>query len=241
MEGTNEFGQPVGRAVAWGGAQPLAPLMVQGRTVALAPLDPVQHLAGLWEAFRSDPAAWTYLPYEPPASLEELAWILDQVVGSGVFAPHVITDTEGTPLGMASYLRTQPDVGSAEIGFITYGAALRRSTAATEAMTLLAAHVFASGYRRYEWKCDALNAASRTAALRLGFRFEGVWRNALVTKGRNRDTAWYAMTDDDWTRLAPVHEAWLMSAAAGEPAFRLSEATAALWNVQARGTSEESP
>jgi len=233
MAHEDEFGQPVGPPVSWTPPAPLTPLTATGREVAVAPLRP-EHAPGLWEALGPDRAQWTYLGPEPPSGVDDMRRIVEGYLAADGWIPHVLTDPSGTVLGTASYLRVQPALGSAEIGGISYGTRLRRSVAATEAMTMFARHAFASGYRRYEWKCDALNAPSRAAALRLGFRYEGTWRNALVYKGRNRDTAWYAMTDDDWRRLEPVHVAWLEGAVDGRQAFRLSEATAALWN-------EESP
>jgi RimJ/RimL family protein N-acetyltransferase len=117
---------------------------------------------------------------------------------------------DGTPLGLANYLRIDPANGCVEVGNILLGRALQRTVAATEAMHLLAAHVFDDlGYRRYEWKCDALNALSQAAATRLGFRYEGTFRQAVVYKGRNRDTAWFSITDRDWPRVAAAHRAWL--------------------------------
>lgn len=225
----DEFGQPIGRPVSWSPPGAIAPLTAVGSHVALAPLDP-DHAEGLWEALGPDPAQWTYLGPEPPASVADMRAVVESYIANPDWLPHVITDPAGVVLGTASYLRIQPAVGSVEIGAISYGTRLRRSAAATEAMTMFARHAFASGYRRYEWKCDALNAPSRAAATRLGFRYEGTWRNALVSKGRNRDTAWFAMTDDDWRRLEPVHVAWLAGVVDGRQAFSLSEATAALWN-----------
>jgi RimJ/RimL family protein N-acetyltransferase len=117
---------------------------------------------------------------------------------------------EETPAGIASYLRIAPEHGSIEIGHIWFGAPLRRTTAATEAIYLLARHAFDElGYRRLEWKCDSLNAPSRRAAERFGFTFEGVFRKHMVLKGRNRDTAWYAITDDEWPCIRAGFEAWL--------------------------------
>jgi RimJ/RimL family protein N-acetyltransferase len=106
-------------------------------------------------------------------------------------------------------MRADPANGAVEVGHILFGEPLQRTTAATEAIWLLARHVFEVGYRRFEWKCDSLNAPSRAAATRFGFTFEGVFRQALVTKGRNRDTAWFSITDDDWHRLVPAYERWL--------------------------------
>jgi RimJ/RimL family protein N-acetyltransferase len=121
-----------------------------------------------------------------------------------------ILSTAGAGLGIAAYLRIDPAMGSAEVGSILYAAALQRTTGATEAMALMARHVFDDlGYRRYEWKCDSLNAPSRAAATRLGFRYEGRFRNAVVYKGRNRDTDWFAMTDGDWPGVKAAYAAWL--------------------------------
>lgn len=228
----DEFGQPVGRAVSWTPPATLPALTATGRSVAIAPLA-LEHAEGLWEALGPGRSQWTYMSVEPPTGVDDLRGIVAGYLETPGWVPHVITGLDGGVLGMASLLRIRPAEGAAEIGAISYGVRLRRATAGTEAMTLLAEHAFSAGYRRYEWKCDALNAASRAAATRLGFRFEGIWRNALVYKGRNRDTAWYAMTDDDWQRIRPVHEAWIEgteTGANGHQAFRLSEATAALWD-----------
>lgn len=226
----NEFDQPIGRAVTWSPPEALQNVTARGRWVALAPLTP-GHAEGMWSALGPDVAQWTYMGPEAPANVDDMRRIVTGYCDDPATLAHVITDLDGTVLGMASYLRIQPSLGSVEIGSISYGRALRRSRAATEAMTMFARHAFDSGFRRYEWKCDALNAPSRSAALRLGFRFEGIWRDAMVYKGRNRDTAWYAMTEDDWRRIEPVHEAWLASAGEdGQQVFRLSDGTASLWD-----------
>ena len=137
----------------------------------------------------------------------------------------------GLPSGIASYLRIAPQYGSIEIGHIWFGASLRQSTAAAEAIYLLAAHAFDElGYRRLEWKCDALNTASRRAAERFGFRFEGVFRRHMVVKGLNRDTAWYAITDDEWQPVRAGFDAWLAPEnfdQAGRQRRRLGELIAA--------------
>ena len=113
-------------------------------------------------------------------------------------------------LGMASYMRIRAEHGSAEVGCVTFGPQLKRTREATEAMFLMGTHLFeALGYRRFEWKCHNENAASKRAAERFGFRFEGIFRNDMVVKGANRDTAWYAMTDDDWPGIKAGYEAWL--------------------------------
>lgn len=223
----NESGAPVGLPVEFTAPPPLETVTAHGQFVKLAPLLP-EHAHGLWEAVRGDPGIWTYLPHGPIHSVADAAQVIDALRNDPGCVPHVITDLAGRVCGTASYLRVQPSIGTAEVGSIVFGTSLQRSYGATEAMTLLAAHAFGLGYRRYEWKCDSLNAASCAAALRLGFRPEGVWRNATMYKGRNRDTAWFAMTDDDWVRVEPAHRAWLAAAAGGNPtqAFRLSEAVA---------------
>jgi RimJ/RimL family protein N-acetyltransferase len=122
----------------------------------------------------------------------------------------VIDPSDGTPTGTASFLRIEPEVGSLEVGSILYAPRLQRTRAGTEAMTILATYAFDElGYRRLEWKCDALNAPSRSAAARLGFRFEGVFRNATIYKGRSRDTAWFAITDGDWPQVRAAHRRFL--------------------------------
>lgn len=158
-----------------------------------------------------DPAIWTYLPdgpYESPQHLRKaLAWA-ETADGHVYFT--LVRLADELALGLASYLRIEPAVGTIEIGHIWFGPPLQRTTAATEAIYLLARHAFDTlGYRRLEWKCDALNAASRRAAERFGFSFEGVFRKHLVVKGRNRDTAWFAITDDEWPEIRTGFEAWL--------------------------------
>jgi RimJ/RimL family protein N-acetyltransferase len=158
-----------------------------------------------------DPAIWTYLPdgpYESPDHLRQtLAWA-ETSTDPLYFTFVRIADER--PLGLASYLRITPELGVIEIGHIWFGVPLQRTTAATEAIYLLVGHAFDDlGYRRVEWKCNALNAASRRAAQRFGFTFEGVFRKHQVVKGRNRDTAWYAITDDEWPAIRRGFEAWL--------------------------------
>lgn len=158
-----------------------------------------------------DPAIWTYLPdgpYESPEHLRQtLAWA---ETSEDPLYFTLVRITDERPVGLASYLRITPQFGVIEIGHIWFGVPLRRTTAATEAIYLLARHAFDDlGYRRLEWKCNALNAASRRAAARFGFTFEGVFRKHQVVKGRNRDTAWYAITDDEWPAIKRGFEEWL--------------------------------
>jgi RimJ/RimL family protein N-acetyltransferase len=185
MTRRNELGQPIGEPVEGWAARPRPPREpIEGRFCRVEPLDPARHAEALFEANRQDA--------EDPLF-------------------HAIVDrASGRALGAASYLRIEPAIGVIEVGHIAYSPALQRTPAATEAMYLLMRRVFDElGYRRYEWKCDALNAPSRAAADRLGFRFEGVFRQATVYKGRNRDTAWYAVSDKEWPERRAAFEAWL--------------------------------
>ncbi len=206
----NEFGQPIGEPLVYGGAQPPAPVTLTGRSCELVPLR-VAHAPELLESLQAlgGDEQWTYMPYGPCRDAAECAEVVAELVGD----PSTVTfgiRAGGRIAGMASLMRIAPAGGTIEVGSIMYGAGVRRAMPATEAMYLLARHVFEDlGYRRYEWKCDALNAPSRAAALRLGFVFEGVWRNATFYKGRNRDTAWFAITDADWGRLRVGYERWL--------------------------------
>lgn len=203
----NEYGQPVGDPVEWSGAQPPARRAIVGVQVELQPMTP-EHAAGLYDAVGTDPELWTYQSEEPPEDAETLAgWIAATRDDMVEFA--IVDRATGDVRGRASYLRIQPQVGSIEVGAIIYGRALQRTRAATEVQYLLMRYAFELGYRRYEWKCDSLNRPSRSAALRLGFTEEGTWRNARVMKGRNRDTTWFAITDDDWPRVRDALEAWL--------------------------------
>ena len=232
----DDVGQPVGLPVeGWTPRALPAPAVLAGRYCRLEARDAARHDVELFDALHTgdpvdDARRWTYIPLGPFADVAPMGAWLDGLAGTpGTFPLVVVTDDR--VVGTASYMRTDVANGTVEVGSIVYSPALQRSRAATEAMFLMARHVFEDlGYRRYEWKCDALNAPSRRAALRLGFTFEGVWRNAVLYKGRNRDTAWFAMTDDDWARLSPAYEAWLDPAnfdAAGAQRTSLSALTAA--------------
>ena len=208
----NGHGLPVGAPVPGWTPRPLPrPGPFAGRFCAVVPLA-VEHADALYPTCAAPGMEhlWTYLsdgPYPDRAAFRDrVARTVADPDGIAV----AITDPAGTPVGLANYLRLDPGNGSVEVGGILLGTALRRTPAATEAMHLMAAHVFEDlGYRRYEWKCDALNAASVAAALRLGFRAEGTFRNAVVYKGRNRDTAWFSITDSEWGSLAGAHRGWL--------------------------------
>ncbi len=208
----NEFDQPIGPAVpGWTLRPQVGPVTLTGRHCRVEPLAK-NHLPGLYDALvlRSPDSLWTYLKDGPFESRTGFYLWLSALADDRGFVPHAVCDPTGGPLGVACYLREDPANGAVEVGSIAMSAALQRTTAATEAMYLMARHAFDDlGYRRYEWKCDALNYASRRAAERLGFVYEGTFRQAVVYKGRNRDTAWLSITDAEWPARRAVLEAWL--------------------------------
>ena len=206
--------RPLGERIDWTEARRPERVALRGAHVLLRPIEPASDAQPLYAVSHppaGDPAIWTYLPdgpYESPEHLRQaLTWARsaeDYVYFTLVGLP------QERPLGLASYLRIAPEHGTIEIGHIWFAAQLQRTTAATEAIHLLARRAFDElGYRRLEWKCDALNAPSRRAALRLGFRFEGIFLNAVVYKQRSRDTAWFSVIDEEWPRVRRGLEAWL--------------------------------
>ncbi len=207
----NEFGQPVGAPLGWAPGPELVATTLTGRHCTLEPLGE-PHVRGLYVALCVDSpdSIWTYLASGPFPDLEAFgAYVADLLVRPATI-PLAVLLPDGTPVGIATYLRVDHAHGTAEVGNITFGSVLQRTTAATEAMYLMAAHAFdVAGVRRYEWKCDSLNQPSRDAAARLGFTFEGIFRQAVVYKGRNRDTAWFAVTDADWPDLRARYQRWL--------------------------------
>lgn len=186
---------------------------LRGQYVELAPLDPAQHGEELWEGLL-EPAndqLWRYLPDGPFADRANFDANLQRLGGTDdpLFFAILDGDTKRA-LGWASLMRIKPQHRCLEVGYILYTPALQRTRGATEAMYLLARHVFEDlGYRRYEWKCDALNAPSRRAALRLGFTYEGIFRQHMVIKSRSRDTAWFAILDCEWPARKARLEKWL--------------------------------
>jgi RimJ/RimL family protein N-acetyltransferase len=174
-------------------------------------LNPPAHAEPIWTADQADVhgASWTYLPYGPFSDLADYqTWMAGYEGAEDPFFYAVIAG--GEPLGLASYLRIAPEAGSIEVGHLHFSPALQRTVAATEAMALMMAHVFDDlGYRRYEWKCNALNEASKCAAARLGFTYEGTFRQNGVYKGRNRDTAWFSILDHEWPAMKATFQAWL--------------------------------
>jgi RimJ/RimL family protein N-acetyltransferase len=210
---TNALGQTVGFRVTGWTPPPSPPLEpMTGRSCRVEPLDVARHASALHEANLLDVEGrnWTYLPYGPFATLDDYVAWLDGVASAPDPQFHAIIDLEsGQAVGVASYLRIDPGAGSIEVGHINYSPRLQRTVAATESMYLMMRRAFELGYRRYEWKCNALNAPSRAAAQRLGLSYEGVFRQARVDKGRNRDTAWYAAIDREWPALDNAFQRWL--------------------------------
>lgn len=189
---------------------------VEGRFVTVTPYDAARDADALFAALCGTPALdalWTHLPIGPFASAADLAAALAKRASDPVNQSrfHVFRrPTDETPHGMSSFMRLRPEHGSAEIGAVVFGPTFQRTPAATEAMFILIRHIFADlGYRRLEWKCDTRNAASARAGARFGFLPEGVFRNDMWVKGRSRDTAWFAMTDTDYPRVAAAFVRWL--------------------------------
>ena len=185
---------------------------MEGRFCRLERLDPDRHVADLHAAnsLDVDGRNWTYLPYGPFETLESYrTWIEESCRGPDPLFYAIIDLRMTRAVGVASYMRIDPPNGSIEVGGINFSPLLQRTPGATEAMFLMMQHAFQLGYRRYEWKCNSLNAPSRAAALRLGFSFEGIFHQAAVVKGHNRDTAWYAVIDKDWPFLKEAFLKWL--------------------------------
>jgi len=195
----------------WQPARPLSGVALEGELARLEPVDVARHAAQLFAAQSSAPELWEYLPYGPFWSEAAFrVWLTERAASSDPLFYTIIERTSGRALGMASFLRVEPGHGVIEVGHIWYSPPLQRTRLATDAMYVMARHVFDDlGYRRYEWKCNALNEPSRRAAVRLGFTFEGVFRQHMVIKGENRDTAWYSMLDGEWPAAKAAFEAWL--------------------------------
>lgn len=233
----NHLNQAVGPLVhGWQAPPRPSREVMEGRYCRLEPLDPARHAESLFAANALDAGGknWTYLPYGPFASLAGFcAWMEQDCRGDDPLFFAIIDPAGNKAVGVASYLRINPGGGSIEVGHLNYSPLLQRTPAATEAMYLMMAKAFSLGYRRYEWKCNALNTPSRSAALRLGLSFEGIFRQATVAKGRNRDTAWYAAIDSDWPALDKAFRQWLAPSnfdGEGRQRIRLSTLTAPLLN-----------
>jgi RimJ/RimL family protein N-acetyltransferase len=209
----NEHGQPVGDPVpGWAGATPPVRVTLAGQSVRLEPVA-VAHTEALHAVLcgPADAPLWTYRLQPMPADVDAMrALVAAAETDEATVTFAILPAGADEPAGLTTLMRVDAAQGSIEVGSILYSRSLQRTRAATEAMWLLMRHVFDDlGYRRYEWKCDSLNEPSRAAARRLGFRYEGRFRQAMVTRGRNRDTDWFAMTDGDWRRLAPAYDVWL--------------------------------
>lgn len=222
------------------------PARIKGLHVTLERLDPGAHGHDIIAAAEGADWIWDYLGYGPFADAAAWQrWALPMAAATDPFFYAIRKmgnagaadggaadgrETAGKVLGQASYLRIEPAHGVIELGHILLTPPLQRTVAATEALMLMIGWAMQAGYRRFEWKCDALNAPSRRAALRLGFTFEGVFRQHMITKGRNRDTAWFSITDREWPALKSAHDAWLAPQnfdAAGQQRRSLSDLTLA--------------
>ncbi|MBN9022918.1 MAG: GNAT family N-acetyltransferase [Rhizobiales bacterium] len=203
--------QPVGERVATPPARRPGDVTLEGRFATLEKLDPARHGHAFWEGVRHDDSLWTYMGYGPfDGEAAFMAWLEARADAADPFAYAVIDRETGCATGSVTLMEIRPTMGVIEMGNIVYAPALQRTPAATEAQYLAAAYVFDTlGYRRYEWKCNALNAPSRRAALRLGFGFEGIFRQHMIVKGRNRDTAWFSMLDSEWPDRKRAFERWL--------------------------------
>jgi RimJ/RimL family protein N-acetyltransferase len=207
----NSFGQPVGPSVEGWQPRPFPDVAaLRGQWCRVEALR-ADHLDGLYAELcgPEHEQLWTYSPHGPFTDPGDFAQLLDRRLEDSESVALVVVDGEGVACGIANYMAIDQASGSVEIGGIVLGPRLQRTTAATEAMYLLARHVFELGYRRYEWKCDSLNEPSRRAAARLGFTYEGRFRNHVVYKGRSRDSDWFSITDTEWPALAPAFEEWL--------------------------------
>ena len=186
---------------------------LSGPCCRLEPLSADAHSQDLWQANAADTDGrmWDYMSCGPFADFAEYrTWLAGAAAGDDPLFFAIIDQASGKALGVASYLRIDPANGVIEVGNIAYSPALQGTMLATEAMHLMMAHAFDGlGYRRYEWKCNACNAPSRRAAQRLGFSYEGLFRNHMIVKGRSRNTAWFAITDADWPAIKAAHETWL--------------------------------
>lgn len=227
MQMAKRFGFPVPNWTPPAGA-PYG--VLRGAYVQIEPLCPDKHAAELFRANSADDAIWDYLPYGPFHSASTYhRWVRSMTDGASDPLFFAFRDlASGKATGVGSYLRISPQAGSIEVGHLNFSTRLQGTRAATEAMYLMMQSAFEAGFRRYEWKCDALNMASRRAAQRLGFSYEGVFRHHLIYKGRNRDTAWFAITDAEWPALDVAFQAWLAPGnfdANGAQRERLSDLT----------------
>ena len=202
-----KFGDPIGN---WMPPERPGPERIDGHYVRLERFAPARHAEALHAANLMDDRIWDYMPYGPFSDPEAYRLWADTVAaGSDPFFYAIIDAATGRASGVAAFLRIDPKAGSIEVGHINLAPVLQKSRAATEAIYLFMRWAFEAGYRRLEWKCDALNLPSRRAAERYGLSYEGVFRQATVVKGRNRDTAWFAAIDKEWPALKTAFDTWL--------------------------------
>ena len=185
-------------------------MKLAGRYGSVVRLDARRDAGSLWQALRGDDGTWTYMSYGPFAAESQFSdWLAEREKLDDPYS-YAVLDRGGNAVGIAALMSIRPDMRVIEVGNILYSPALQRTPLGTEAQYLLARYAFeALGYRRYEWKCDSLNAPSRRAAARYGFIFEGIFRQHMITKGRNRDTAWFAIIDSEWPQRKANFERWL--------------------------------
>jgi RimJ/RimL family protein N-acetyltransferase len=226
MAEPRRFGAPLPN---WAPPPRPGPARLEGRYARLERLDADAHAADIHRANSASDAIWDYMAHGPFSSVSHYhRWARDAAALEDPYYYAIRDLATGHACGVASFLRIAPEAGSIEVGSIAFAPELQRTRAATEAMYLMMRWAFEAGYRRYEWKCDALNMASRRAAQRFGFSYEGIFRQATVYKGRNRDTAWFAAIDKEWPALREAYDAWLAPAnfdAEGRQAERLSDLT----------------
>lgn len=213
MNEKNEFNQAVGNSIAnWRCVEKPAQKIMRGKFCFLEPIDVDKHAEKLFENLSIDNLgeSWTYLPYGPFANNSEFCKWIKTITLEQDTQLYSILNNKNEPIGIAGFLRINPEHGVIEVGHLHYSKLLQRTPAATEAMYLMMSHAFDDlGYRRYEWKCNSLNEASRSAALRLGFKFEGIFRQSNIFKNRNRDTAWFSILDGEWPEIKEKFQRWL--------------------------------
>ncbi|TDR80701.1 GNAT family N-acetyltransferase [Paludibacterium purpuratum] len=206
----DHLGRPLGEEVPnWHGATPPARVTLSGRLCRVEAFDLARHGSALRAVLAPDLDGWTYLAVPPQSEAEWDAWLTGCAQSSDPLRFVIVEQASGEVVGTASYLRIAPQEGAIEVGWLHFSPRMKRTPVATEAMYLMMRQAFEWGYRRYEWKCNRLNAASMRAAERLGFSFEGIFRQARVNWGLNRDTAWFSLLDHEWPSARAALEAWL--------------------------------
>lgn len=192
-------------------APPFPPAKVlEGRYCRLEPIDPARHLDDIWAVNAGQDHIWEWMPAHPPQTKEAYGELLAMMAGkAGIVSFAIIDKADGKAKGHLWLMEIRPDQGVFEVGYITYSPVLQRTRVATEAIHLCGAYGFSLGYRRFEWKCNNLNEPSKRAARRFGFQYEGLFRQHMVVKGKNRDTAWFSILDSEWPAINAAFEAWL--------------------------------